>query len=381
MGPYSTVSSQRGMNFDPVRNPCYQRAIRQCVTPGSVVLDLGAGLGMLGFLAAQAGARKVYLVEPQPVIEVTRLVAEANGIGNVECIQSSVEDLELPGPVDVIISVFTGNFLLTEDLLPALFLARDRFLAPGGTLLPDRARMIAAPVSAPDYHQERVGNWNLAEASDHGIETYGIDYAAARPFSVNSLYYESAEGLNAELLAEPACLAELDFMTATEAACDGRIETTVRTAGTCHGWLGWFDMRLGSEWLSTAPDAESTHWRQVFMPLDQPLTVQEGQRLTLHLKRPENGEWTWVTGHGDDVQRQSTFLSSPLRPDAMLRQSERFQPRLNRKGEAVRTVLERMDGKLTTGELADALLREFPGLFHSREEAVRQIQALAGKYG
>ena len=95
MGPYATVSSQRGMNFDAVRNPCYERAIRQCVTADSLVLDLGAGLGMLGFLAARAGARKVYLVEPQPVIEVTRLVAEANGFENVECIQLSAEDLEL----------------------------------------------------------------------------------------------------------------------------------------------------------------------------------------------------------------------------------------------------------------------------------------------
>jgi predicted RNA methylase len=381
MGPYATVSSQRGMNFDAVRNPCYERAIRQCVTADSLVLDLGAGLGMLGFLAARAGARKVYLVEPQPVIEVTRLVAEANGFENVECIQLSAEDLELPGPVDVIISVFTGNFLLTEDLLPALFLARDRFLAPGGVMLPDRARMIAAPVSAPDYYQERVGNWSLPEAAEHGIETYGIDYGAARPFSVNSLHYESAEHLGAELLAKPACLTELDFMTATEAACDGRIESEIHASGTCHGWLGWFDMRLGDEWLSTAPDAEPTHWRQVFMPLERPLPVKAGQGLSLLLKRPQHGEWTWTTEHAGELQRQSTFLSTPLRPDAMLRQSERFQPQLNRRGEAVRAALKRMDGGISTGQLADMLFREFPGVFRTREDAVRQVRALAEKYG
>ena len=89
MSVYSSVEYHRTMNFDGVRNPAYERAIRDAVTSKSVVLDLGAGLGMLGFVAARAGARMVYLVEPEPVIEVTRKVAEANGLDNVECIQAT----------------------------------------------------------------------------------------------------------------------------------------------------------------------------------------------------------------------------------------------------------------------------------------------------
>ena len=89
MGTYSGVVSHRKMNFDGVRNPVYYQAIRDIVTPDSIVLDLGAGLDMLGFIAARAGARKVYMVEPEPVIKVTRKIAEANGMQNVECIQDT----------------------------------------------------------------------------------------------------------------------------------------------------------------------------------------------------------------------------------------------------------------------------------------------------
>ena len=204
MGTYTGVESHRTMNFDGVRNPAYAQAIRDAVTSDSVVLDLGAGLGMLGFIAARAGARKVYMVEPEPVIEVTRKIAEANGLRNVECIQATAETLELAEKADLIVSVFTGNFLLTEDLLPSLFYARDHFLAPGGRLLPDRSRMMVAPVSVPSYYQENVENWSLAQATAHGLESYGVDYQAARSYVANSMFYEAAKKFEAQLLAAPS---------------------------------------------------------------------------------------------------------------------------------------------------------------------------------
>ena len=51
------------MALDEVRNRAYAQALRRVITPESVVLDLGAGLGTLGLLAAKLGARRVYLVE------------------------------------------------------------------------------------------------------------------------------------------------------------------------------------------------------------------------------------------------------------------------------------------------------------------------------
>jgi hypothetical protein len=47
---------------------------------------------------------------------------------------------------------------------------------------------------------------------------------------------------------------------------------TLIQAGTCHGWLSWFQMRLLDEWLSTVGKPDATHWSPVFLPLAQCVT-------------------------------------------------------------------------------------------------------------
>lgn len=367
------------MNFDPVRNAAYARAIRETVTEDSVVLDVGAGLGLLGLLAARAGARKVYLVEPEPVIEVTRKVVESNGFDNVECIESTAERLQLPEPVNLITSVMTGNFLLTEDLLPTLFRARDRFLAPGGRLLPDRGRMWVVPVGCEVYYAKNIADWSEVPSSENGRSNFGIDYRMARPYAANSLFYDTAQRFDARQLAAPSCLQELDFQTARKAECDAKIEVEAHSEGRCHGWLGWFDIRLGEAWLSTAPDAAGMHWRQVFLPLERPVQLAAGELLKFSLKRPEFGEWSWTTETGSDRQSQSTFLALPLTPKRMARQSEEFRPVLREQGQAIQFALSLFDGEHTVGDLTDALHARHPESFASRQDALRLVKWLANR--
>lgn len=158
---YQQVQSQRSMVFDTRRNQAYLQALEKVITPDSVVLDLGAGLGILGFLAAQLGAKRVYLVEPAEVITIAADIAKANGFSDrVKCLPGKIEEVDIPELVDVIISVFTGNFLLQEDLLPSLFYARDKYLKPDGVMIPNAAIMESVPVFAPEIHQKNIGCWS-----------------------------------------------------------------------------------------------------------------------------------------------------------------------------------------------------------------------------
>ena len=118
---------------DWVRCEAFQRAITEAVKPDAVVLDIGAGTGLLSMFAAQAGARKVYAVERTAIAETARLLIEENGLSDrIEVIQNDIDAVDLPEQVDVIVSEWLGGYALDENLLPIVIRARDRWLRPGG---------------------------------------------------------------------------------------------------------------------------------------------------------------------------------------------------------------------------------------------------------
>lgn len=377
---YQDVVGHRGMVFDGTRNAAYTRAMKKVITSDTTVMDLGAGLGIHGLIAARLGAAKVYLVEPTVALEVARTVAEHNQLDTVQCLRASAQTLQLDTRVDVIVSVFTGNFLLSEDLLPSLFYARDHYLARGGTLIPDCGRMEVAPVSAPDYYHKHVACWSEFPhlCREQGLPE--LDYSALRAYAANYVRHDSAQHMQAQRLAEPAILLELDFNTATKAECDGHVEVVIQRDGICHGWMGWFQMRLVDEWLSTDGESSKTHWNQIFMPLAQPLVVATGDRLAFSLKRPERGEWTWTTRLGAQRQRQSSFLSGPITREDLQRQAAHYRPTLNAEGEAARWVLARMKGDVPVEQLASGLREQHRGLFREQTEAVRFVRDLVERF-
>jgi hypothetical protein len=361
------------MVFDRRRNAAYYAAMARHIGPDTVVMDLGAGIGVLGLEAARLGARKVYLVDPSPVVNVAAEIARANGLADrVEIINRPIESAGIQEQVDVILSVFTGNFLLEEDLLPLLFEARDRFLAPGGVLIPDRGTMLAAPVSAAEYYRSKVAAWE-----DPGN---GLDLSAARRYAGNSVYTERSKRINPVLLADGVELATLDFHTAERASCDSSIEVEATREGTCHGLLGWFDMRLGTEWLSTSPCAEPTHWSQVFLPLLPSVDVGVGETVRIRIKRPQYGNWTWVFESARGKNRQSTFLEKPVLHSDMLKTAESSAPGRSPLGAAAALALELMAGDFSVNQICDELERHHGKCFNSRERVELFVSSLLSRF-
>ena len=134
---YAELEVHRTMICDRVRTDAFRRAIDAVVRPGDVVLDVGAGTGILSVFAARAGAARVYAVERTTIAVVAQDFAAANGVADiVEVIQGEVEDIELPERVDVIVSEWLGGFGIDEGMLAPVITARDRWLKPGGVMIP-----------------------------------------------------------------------------------------------------------------------------------------------------------------------------------------------------------------------------------------------------
>jgi len=125
------------MICDRGRTEAFRRAIDSVVRPGDIVLDVGAGSGILSVFAARAGAAGVYAVEQTSVAVLAEELAAANEVAEtVKVIHGDVIDIEPPERVDVIVSEWLGGFGIDEGMLVPVIAARERWLKPGGVMIP-----------------------------------------------------------------------------------------------------------------------------------------------------------------------------------------------------------------------------------------------------
>lgn len=102
--------------IDRARTLAFGQGITNTVEPGDVVVDMGAGTGILSLFALRAGAKRVYAVESD--IGMARTLAEtfkANGFFEKTVILNrDVCTVELPEEVDVVIGEMVASGLIDE---------------------------------------------------------------------------------------------------------------------------------------------------------------------------------------------------------------------------------------------------------------------------
>src|SRR5689334_9808979 len=180
----------------------YVEALREHVTPKSVVLDLGCGQGLFALLACRFGARGVYAIETDNAINIAREAAAANGCAErIEFFQSLSNEVTLPEPATIIISDLRGVLPWFQKHIPSIVDARQRLLAPGGVLIPRRDVLWAALVEAPDEYEKVVGPWRN--------RLFDVDLSAGLFRITNS--WRKTRLKAEELLTEPVCWTRLDY--------------------------------------------------------------------------------------------------------------------------------------------------------------------------
>ena len=133
---YSSFYIHEDMIKDSVRTESYRRAIEgnPSAFKDKIVLDIGAGTGILSIFAARAGAKHVYSLEFADIADYAKVIVEKNNLSDkITIIKSKVEEAVLPvDKVDIIISEWMGYFLLYESMLDTVLYARDKWLVKDG---------------------------------------------------------------------------------------------------------------------------------------------------------------------------------------------------------------------------------------------------------
>lgn len=376
------VDEHRQYLADDARIAAFRRAIGEMVKPGDTVLDLGAGTGILGLLACQRGASRVYCVEETGMIGLAREICRANGFQDrVVFLKELSAHVILPERVDVVVADQIGRFGFDAGIVEYFRDARARLLKPGGALIPSRIDLWVAPVECPSL-REQVEFWTHRPA--------GFDFGPAHDRAINTGY--PIKFRPDHLLGEPALLCSVDPSLAPASWSGLEADVTVAKAGTLHGVGGWFSAQLSpSVIMSNSPLAHSPINRQnVFFPINDPVKVESGDRVTIRMTIiPTEAVVRWrveVWGASDDGLLKkahadhSTFQGMLLCVEDLQRTQPDFVPRLSPWGEARLTVLELCDGRRTVREVEQELHRRHPGLFPSLADAAKFVAEVTTRY-
>jgi len=369
------------MIADGGRFAAYARAITAAVRPGDIVAEIGCGPGVFSLLACRAGARRVFAIESDDSIQCARQLATANGLADcIEFFQSDSRRTELPERVNVIVSDIRGALPFRGSAIPSIEDARQRFLAPGGLLIPQRDMLKAAVVEAEEYYEGLATPWQKA--------VDGLDLSPSLSLILNGSYVVSFKP--EQLFTEPLTWHVLDYAVGAATRAAAQLSFQVARTGTANGLCLWFETQLlGDIGYSSGPGGSATIYGQIFLPWLAPVTLAESQEIQVELRADLIGQdyvWSWNTtilardGAPPTRFQQSTFQGANFSPDSLRRRAVDHTPLLSVAGQADLWMLERMDGSASLQIIAQSAAQRFPGLFSSWREAFQRVVDLSKEF-
>ncbi len=309
----------------------------------------------------------VYAVDPNPAVEVAKLLAQANGLADrIRFLQIRSDQLVLDEPVDGMISDIRGPLPLIPENLPATADARSRLLKPGGWQCPQSDTLYIALLSSPGLFANVVGPyWNRPDS---------FDFTSARRWVVNQI--ASYRRFPGEKATAAQCLGTLDYRTLTNRDFQSKVAFAADEKMVVHGAVMWFDAQL-DEGISytTNPFAEgkSRAWvyGNTFLPFGSPLSIEPGDQIEIDYRALDTTQgfhyyWSCLRerqGVARQERKHSTFLGRIFTPSAVKRQSELFVPALSQEAQVTRHLLNLVGDGRTNADLARSLMEAFPQKF------------------
>jgi len=278
---YAHFGIHEEMLKDEVRTLTYRNSMwhNKHLFKGKVVLDVGCGTGILSMFAAKAGAAKVIGVDMSSIVDHAKQIVKDNGLSDtVTIIRGKVEEIELPAgvdKVDIIISEWMGYCLFYESMLDTVLYARDKWLAEGGLMFPDKATLYVCGIEDRQYKDDKIAWWD---------DVYGFDMSCIRKVALTEPLVDSVD--RNQVVTNSCLIKEIDIQTCTkeDIPFTSPFHIQLKRNDYCQALVTFFNIefskchkRVG---FSTAPEAPYTHWKQTVFYLDDYLTCKKGEEVT-----------------------------------------------------------------------------------------------------
>lgn len=278
---YAHFGIHEEMLKDEVRTRTYRNSMyyNKHLFKGKTVLDVGSGTGILCMFAAKAGAARVIGIECSSIIDYSQKIIKANKLDHIiTLVRGKVEEVTLPegvDKVDIIISEWMGYCLFYESMLKTVLYARDKWLAQGGLIFPDRATLYITAIEDRQYKDEKINWWN---------SVYGFDMSVIGQVAVCEPLVDVVDPK--QVVTNSCLIKEVDMYTIKEEdlSFSAPFHLCVRRNDYLHALVTFFNIEFTKchklTGFSTAPEAPYTHWKQtVFYLGEHDLTIKKGETM------------------------------------------------------------------------------------------------------
>jgi protein arginine N-methyltransferase 1 len=296
------------MLADTERINWFQQAIEAAVRPDDVVVDLGCGLGTFAMQASRAGARRVFAVEMDEVINVAEKIAQINDC-DIEFLSGDAKDVELPEPVSLLIFEDYGTGLLDDYGGKLLEMAREKWVGKNYRVLPQGASLYVAPISSDSIRKEV---FPFGPSSD---SVYGFDFGPINDIACNSVIQTRGE-TDVKIIADPTCVLDQDFMQPLPMQWSTEVSFKIAADSPFDGISLWHDLHLNDEITYSNHPSNFAIWGQFFFPAPIRWDMKSDDELKIEIAFLD-GYWKWnlkQIRQGELIEQCSgnTFASSSL---------------------------------------------------------------------
>jgi protein arginine N-methyltransferase 7 len=293
------------------RNKFYQTLLHAAIDEDSVVLEIGAGSGLLSIMAAKAGARRVIAIEANREMATlaTQIIAANHMSDRIQVINkmsTDVEPSELVEMPSILVSEILGTLLLGESALHYVEDARARLLAHDGLVIPALGTQYITLIDSDEVRQiTSVRSWEGIDLRHFNAlqDTTSLVFTKQYGFRFSSCSHT--------MLSEPLAVLKVDFSsssTDTAFPLERRLRFQALETGTAHAALAFWDVSDPDRGNVMSTDPRSTlgnfprdmQWGQALQLLEDttdgctapqpiPLTVTKGEWLVLIVRYARDG--------------------------------------------------------------------------------------------